>query len=199
MRLMIDTMIAVMLAGVVGGGMWLHRERVASAQRVQQVQAALAQLQEKADYYRTLAKVQEEYVAMGGHGDISPQWFQDDLPINVIVPLDCPWLDLAPEGDYATHPPDPVVTHDGQAGFWYNPSTGVFRARVTPQYTDAATAELYHQVNGAQPVSLAYDDDPDRQPVGYLPTAVATASDPSAPLPAPTSDRPSLLSRPPSR
>jgi len=204
MRLMIDTMIALMLTGVIAGGLFMHRQRATAVDQLQQVRAALATLHEKAEYHRTMAQLEQTLDMAVEAQDISPQWFQDDLPINTFAPLDCPWLDLAPEGDVSGHPPDPVLVRDDQAGFWYNPNTGVFRARVLPQYSEAATVDLYNRVNAAAVTSLAYDDNPHRQPVSYLSTAIATASDPSAPLAAPQSDgmsvlpgRPSLLSRPP--
>src|SRR5690606_29054642 len=71
---------------------------------------------------------------------------------------------VAPEGDTHDHPPDPVLISKEQAGFWYNPALGVFRARVPQQVTAQETLTLYNRVNGTALLSLPVSDDPARQP-----------------------------------
>ena len=75
-------------------------------------------------------------------------WFDNRLPTNIMVPGRQPWLDIAPAEDKSDHPPDPIISAAAQAGFWYNPNRGIFRARVLPQFTDEETLALYNQLNG---------------------------------------------------
>jgi hypothetical protein len=78
---------------------------------------------------------------------VRPKWFNQHLPLNVLVGKQHPWIDLAPKRDAAAHPPDPVIAGPDQAGFWYNPSTGVFRARVPRRGSRKKTLALYNAVN----------------------------------------------------
>ena len=89
--------------------------------------------------------------------------------------------------------------------FWYNPTNGVYRARVPAQANDRETLALYNSVNSAVLDTLPTDYDPHRKPLAYSPgmkPAIALASldyggrivatgelappDPNAPPPAET-------------
>lgn len=175
MRLLIDSLIAAMLLAVLAGVLWLQRDRQQSEQAEQSVAAALNQLSEKTAYHAALQ------LAMTGQQDVGVAidcaWFGDVPPRNALLDEDHPWLDLAPPGDRSVHPPDPVATRSSQAGFWYNPATGIFRARVAPQISEAQTLALYNRINASELERFDELPDLDRQPVAYVP---APSRDPHA-------------------
>ena len=167
-RLMVDGLIALLLVGVLTSVVMHRREQSRRSEEYTQVHEVLAQMHEQA-VYRGVLQVGEDGIA-GFPKDISPLWFPDGLPVNQLVPGSQPWVDVAPENDENDHPPDPIITSPTQAGIWYNPNRGVFRARVTPQWSDSATLELYNVVNETNLEMLVESKDPSRQPVPILPT-----------------------------
>jgi len=167
MRIMIDSLIGLMLVAVVVAVVMLHHERRAGERSVAEVQNALQRLHDQAAYHSALQS------AMAGHDTLlvhmHEAWFGEDLPTNELVSDDRPWLDLAPPGDLGVHPPDPIATGSKQAGFWYNPTTGVFRARVSPVGSEAETLALYNRVNGTSLEAFEQIPDPARRPVAHEP------------------------------
>ncbi len=165
MRLLIDSLIAMMLVAVLAGIILHHRQQQRQLSQYQALHRALAQFREavvsEGARDRSLAN------EWGYPLTISPLWFPEGLPANHLIPGRHPWIDLAPPGDMNDQPPDPVATRPDQAGFWYNPNRGLIRARVTPQFTQQATLSLYNQINGTMLVSLPRSTDPGRQPVTY--------------------------------
>lgn len=165
MRIVIDSLIGLMLIAVLVGVVVLNRGRERDERDVAAVQSALERLHEQAAYHNTVQS------AMAGHQTllvhIHEEWFGGDRPSNVLLDDSHPWIDLAPPGDLGTHPPDPVATEPGQAGFWYNPTTGVFRARVTPRDSEALTLALYNQINGTSLEAFEQIPDPARKPVAH--------------------------------
>jgi len=166
MRLAIDSLIALMLVAVLSGILLSHRQHTEQAVSVQGVQAALSELQTRTILHGALGET--DVNEMGHPTQVSAMWFERGAPVNDLVPPEQPWIDFAPSGDFGHHPPDPVITKPTQAGFWYNPASGVFRARVLPQLSDAATLELYNKVNHASLDSLERDDRPHRQPIPHV-------------------------------
>ena len=97
--------------------------------------------------------------------------------MNTAVPGRQPWLDIAPQGDHSYHPPDAVITRSDQAGFWYNPNRGIFRARVMPQWSPSATLQLYNQLNSVELEDLPqFSDSPERNPLPLV-TVLVVATD----------------------
>jgi len=147
MRWIIDGLIVLMLTTLLAGtGMAWQQSRLKQRQ-ADEVRHALRQLR---DVAFTHAAIDPEL----RHDQLypqklQPQWFAYDPPHNSVVGPSHPWLDVAPEGDMAWHPPDPVVDHSDQAGFWYNPNRGIFRARVPRQFTEQQTLALYNDLNEA--------------------------------------------------
>ena len=167
MRIVIDIMIGLMVVGVVVGGLYLYNSREQSERDVESVRVALQQLQEQAAYHRTVQSAMADRDVLLVH--LHAEWFGDDLPTNSLLSEGRPWIDLAPPGDLGEHPPDPVVYDRTQAGFWYNPTTGVFRARVSPATSEAQTLSLYNEVNGTALPAFEQIPDPSRQPLGHTP------------------------------
>jgi hypothetical protein len=167
MRIVIDIMIALMLIAVVAGGLYLYNSEAQGERKAESVRFALQQLQEQAAYHTTVQS------AMAGHDvllvHLHEQWFGEDVPANALVQGDRPWIDLAPPGDLGEHPPDPVVYNEQQAGFWYNPTTGTFRARVSPASSEAQTLALYNEVNGTALEAFDVIPDTSRKPLAHAP------------------------------
>ncbi|MEM6258051.1 MAG: hypothetical protein AAGI37_07020 [Planctomycetota bacterium] len=166
MRIVIDFMIGLMLVAVVAGGLYLYNSREQNRQDVESVRVALQQFQQQAAYHRTVQSAVAGRDVLLVH--LHPEWFGDNVPANVLLYGDRPWIDLAPPGDLGEHPPDPVVHGEEQAGFWYNPTTGVFRARVSPASSEALTLSLYNEVNGTALAAFEQIPDPSRQPLAHV-------------------------------
>jgi len=166
MRIVIDSLIALMLVGVLVGVLVMHHNRQQSERDVAAVCSALDRLQEQAAYHTAVQSAMVGHDTMLVH--LHEEWFGQDLPTNVLVGQAHPWIDLAPPGDRGQHPPDPVATEQGQAGFWYNPTTGTFRARVTPCSSEAETLALYNQINGTSLAAFEQMPDPSRRPIAHV-------------------------------
>ena len=198
MRLLIDSLIAVMLIGILAGLVLHHRSQQQHAHRLRQVHLALAQLHQQALYHAALRRPEHDPIDpardAGFPQQIQRDWFPDGLPINPLAGVDRPWIDVAPPDDTAAHPPDPVLDSPDQAGFWYNPTVGTIRARVPRQVSEHDTLDLYNHLNGTALTALPRDDTPRRLPIAaqpITPTTVAHAADadPSAdPSTAPSAD-----------
>jgi len=165
MRLLIDSLIAMMLVAVLAGIILHHRQQQRQLSQYQALHTSLTQFREAVVYHGAMDRsIANEW---GYPLTISPLWFPEGLPTNHLIPGRHPWIDIAPPGDMNDQPPDPIATRPGQAGFWYNPNRGVIRARVTRQYTEQAALSLYNQINGTMLVSLPRSSDPSRQPLTY--------------------------------
>jgi hypothetical protein len=164
MRLLIDSIIAVILVVLFGAVVVHYRQEREEILHFQLVHRALSAMQEQALLHRALDQVEDNDANFPA--DIRPEWFDSGAPRNVLAPSQNPWLDIAPKTDRSDEPPDPVIHNRAQAGFWYNPSRGIFRARVAPQFTEAATLDLYNQLNGTALRALPQPADP--YPVTHL-------------------------------
>ena len=175
MRRFTDALILLLVLGFAGAVVH-HRRTVAAADTTGDgVKAALTRLYERASYYGAL---EHSMQATGTPFPlaIEPGWFGQRRPVNTLLGGEHPWLDVAPPGDDAAHPPDPVAVRPGQAGFWYNPARGVFRARVSPHLGDAEALALYNELNGTELTELRRDADPARWPLAYVPGETPAAS-----------------------
>ncbi|MCA9283626.1 MAG: hypothetical protein KDA22_00310 [Phycisphaerales bacterium] len=146
MRLLIDSLVALMLAGVLAGVIVASRDDERMEQRVQAASSELWRLKEEV---MLQAALQRDGLASVPPKEIDPRWFHQDPPRNPLLEDDRPWIDIA-RGVERTleHPVDKAALDRNAALFWYNPSTGALRARVPLQVSDADTLELYNRVNG---------------------------------------------------
>lgn len=168
MRLLVDSLIALMLVSILAGVLWHYRRQQRLLNDYQFIHNALDRLHDQTLYHKALGDVKLN--AEGFPEQIKPRWFGDHLPVNVLVSTSHPWMDIAPADDTSTEPPDPVITDRHQAGLWYNPNNGIFRARVTRQLSDEATLQMYNRVNGTSLTSLPDDDDTrNRAPLAHHP------------------------------
>lgn len=167
MRLVIDSLIALMLVAVLGGVLVMHSRSKQADRAMADTQQALAALHERTAYQTSVQS------ALAGHQQvmvqIDPAWFGEKMPVNLLASADRPWIDLAPPGDLSDHPPDPLIYNQQQAAFWYNPTLNVFRARVEPGLSEAQTLERYNQVNGTSLMAFDEAPDPSRRPMAHVP------------------------------
>ncbi|MEM1444776.1 MAG: hypothetical protein AAGF84_01870 [Planctomycetota bacterium] len=178
MRLLIDSLVALAVIAVVGVFFLQQRSGEQMLAQEQQVRANLELLHERTALHGALRWGQmldkNERPLTQFPIEVLPEWFGGAKPGNVIAAIDQeggerPWLDIAPTGDMSEHPPDPVIVRPGQAGLWYNPNTGVFRARTPLEAGDALTLARYNRLNATSLAALTRDTDPTRQPLAYTP------------------------------
>jgi len=172
-RLLVNSLIALLMTSILATTLLVHRQEQQQAHQIQQVHEALTQMYDQALYHGALGD--EEMGPSGMPITVSPVWFKGGLPLNASIPGRFPWLDIAPPGDLSDQPPDPVINQPHQAGFWYNPNRGIFRARVTPQWSLDDTLLLYNQINMTSLTSLPQSADANRRPLALLPSPSALA------------------------
>jgi len=175
MRLWIDSLIALLLVAVLAIVVGSGSDRVESQARVEATADAVEQMGSSARYQAVMAEAAEALAGVEPQKlpelarHIDPAWFPDGRPINRLLnDADRPWIDVAPAGDTATHPPDPVLVRPAQAQFWFNPTTGQVRARVPMQATQSQTLALYRQANRVELDALPVTAEPDRQPIAMV-------------------------------
>ncbi len=178
MRLLIDSLVALAVVAVVVIYFAQRRSGEATLALEQEVRANLDVLHERTAFHGALRWGQmlenDERPMTKFPVEVMPAWFGGAMPGNVVAATDQeggarPWLDVAPTDDLSEHPPDPVLVRPGQAGLWYNPNTGVFRARTPLEAGDALTLARYNRLNGTSLSALPRDTDPQRQPLAYTP------------------------------
>lgn len=165
MRLLIDSLIAMMLIAILAGVIFHHRQQQDLVRQYNIAHRELASLRDTITYNSAL---EQATLNESGHALYpSPLWFPNGLPSNRLVPGRHPWFDIAPQGDLNDQPPDPIIHSHDQAGYWYNPNLGIIRARVMPLFTEQATLTLYNQINTTMLGSLPRSKDPARQPIPH--------------------------------
>ncbi len=146
MRTVIDTLIAVVLLGMLAGVGWYKLRGAEEDKRVTVTQAALQLIHGQVLYHAGLGDVP---LNKSGHPvSIDAGWFETE-PTNACVEGEAPWMQVAQEAAYRQRHPKKIVADIDHAMFWYNPYLGVVRARVSAQISEQETVTLYNQVNGA--------------------------------------------------
>lgn len=182
MRFLFNSLIALMLVMILVGVLHNRFKKEQSLRDVQSVRLALKTLHETSRLHAALSDA--SVTDVGFSTTLSPEWFSPQVPTNVFLPASHSWVDVAPQDDMNSHPPDPIVTAPDQAGFWYNPSLGIFRARVLPQFTDAQTLTLYNRLNNTALKRLANDRISMREPIRQTFVTPDLRHDPDTPGPA---------------
>lgn len=152
MRLVVDSLIAVMLLAVLAAVLWQQRAQADRIERVEATQHAIRAIESQALFQASLGQV--EVTRRGFPLAIDPAWFTRP-PANAVAPDAERWIDSADAGDAQRFQPDAIIIDGGQPAFWYNAHRGVVRARVAMQASERATIDLYNLVNGT---SLRVDD-----------------------------------------
>jgi hypothetical protein len=140
--------VALSAGAILAAGSHLVGER--SRERdVDETRAALGRIEREV---RVRAATEgAEVNRFGWPASVQPAWFGGGLPENRLATGDRPWLEVAPETQFALEdPPVLIAERSGVASFWYNPGKGIVRARVGLRTTDAATLETYNRVNGTR-------------------------------------------------
>ncbi|QNN22170.1 hypothetical protein HED60_07760 [Planctomycetales bacterium ZRK34] len=146
MRLLFDTILALVLIGVLGGIIWLQRGQEQWLDKVTLVHESLRAIDSKALYFAALGEVDTS--RRGYPLKIDAAWFER-LPINQLFDDQArPWIDIVAEEQSDAFNPARIVGEGDLAAFWYNPYRGIIRARVPMQLTQSATLDMYNLVNG---------------------------------------------------
>lgn len=146
MRLLMDTVVALMLVALLGGVMWQQRTDQEVKSNRDLARAEVRRFQQQIALQSALAKVERN--ERGYPETVDPDWFMGNLPANPLLDFNHPWLEVAgPDQKQLAHPLDRVANAPGIAKFWYNPHMGVLRARVPAEASDAAAIDLYNYIN----------------------------------------------------
>jgi hypothetical protein len=147
MRLIIDSLVALMLAGILAGVVMHNRQREERAGQINSTRDALHQIEQHLKVQIALEKV--ELTDAGWPRTIDPEWFPLQQPRNLLLSEGRTWVEVVgPQDRHMRHPR--TITGDDRAlaAFWYNPYQGIVRARIPAGITDVETVSLYNQVNG---------------------------------------------------
>jgi len=157
MRVLIDTLAAVMVIGLLAG-VALHMHRLGGEQATHdQARFEVARLQQQ--IHRRAALTTAENRERGYPQVIDPEWFQGNLPVNPLLGPDHPWLEVASRSQRdLKHPSVRIASDASIACFWYNPFNGIVRARVPSDVSDAKALDLYNYINECRLGDLFADD-----------------------------------------
>ena len=145
MRLVVDGIIAFVLALVLGAVLLQQQARASELRRVEITQQAVRTIASQALFRGSL---EESEVSRRGYPlTIDQNWFEQP-PANRVAQAAGGWLDVATEAQSQLLHPEQITTQRGGCAFWYNPYRGIVRARVTMLASDQATVDLYNLVNG---------------------------------------------------
>lgn len=147
--------IFLLLAGTVAAWHWGESAREREQRIVRSVREAVMRLEREVRVRS--ATGQTEVNGRGWASTIDPAWFGNDPPVNVLVPSNRPWLEVASEDEQSFT--DPAIRQSvdrNTPAFWYNPATGRVRARVGPMVSDEAAIERYNAVNSTS-VAVLFD------------------------------------------
>lgn len=154
MRLVIDTLIAVMLVVVLGVLVLRQRGEQAMLDSVANVQQSIRAIESQSLYRAALGEV--DATPTGFAVTLESTWFdsppQNELVADHRIRL---WSDAASLKDADRLHPRRITAIGGDASFWYNANRGIVRARVPDQMSQQATVDLYNLVNGT---SVRVDD-----------------------------------------
>lgn len=153
MRLLIDTLVAVMLAGVLAGVVYLQNLDTAHEEQVAETIESIRQIQQQIILQAAL-----EQVALNSAGypeTVDVEWFELAVPQNTLLEGERPWLEVAGIEHRESLNPDRLTASDSTvASFWYNPYQGIVRARVPAEMSDQTALAMYNRVNGTNLTSL---------------------------------------------
>jgi len=153
MRQLLDILVAVMLAGLITGGVLMHRSAERRKEDIAQVKASVASFQGQLHLMRAIIGGDEIPRSIAGYPlEIDPEWFEHGLPGHPLLNDGRPWLEIAgPDQCHLWHPEQRVADDRSLAAFWYNPCQGIVRARVPRTRFESRDAALYAYVNGLSP------------------------------------------------
>ncbi len=149
MRLIIDSLVALMLTGILAGVVMHTRAEQQIEERIEQTLSEVRRFQSQIVLQAAMEKV--EITKRGYPLRVDEAWFAGDLPANPLLGPSYPWVEIAGAGQRdLQHPPNRIAFGHDVAQFWYNPHTGVVRARVPAAVSDATALRLYNRINETQ-------------------------------------------------
>ncbi len=153
MRLIIDSLVALMLVGILGAVVFNWRSEEDLDRNISLTVAEVHRLAAQIELQAALENV--ELTQRGYPRLVMPEWFHGNLPLNPLLESGHPWLEIASVSQHdLRHPPNPIAAGADVAQFWYNPHTGDVRARVPAGVSDAKALEFYNRVNETSLKSL---------------------------------------------
>jgi hypothetical protein len=155
MRLLRDTLVALMLTAILAGVVWHHRHEGSNERAVEETFVAVRTIQRQVLLQSQLGKVEVDQ--RGYPTTIDPEWF-DERPVNALVGSRHPWIEIAPRWQHElSHPPDRAAAGRMHAQFWYNPNKGIVRARVPVDIAESRALRYYNRINQSD-LSALFED-----------------------------------------
>lgn len=149
MRIVIDSLVAMMLAGILAGVVLHNRTRDTEQQNLELTRDNVAYIQRQIMLQAALGKA--EVNERGYPTNVDPEWFGAQLPENPLLSDAHPWLEVAGLSQVGfEHPVDRVAIDRRAAKFWYNPSNGIVRARVPADISDSDALRTYNTINSCE-------------------------------------------------
>lgn len=155
MRFVLDTLVALMVVGLIVGAFMHFKTSRGMEQRVERARMELRRFDTQLSLKAQLGEV--EVSTANYPMSIDPAWFADNLPNNPLLQRGRPLVEIATEQQQdLQHPVERAVSDRDRslAQFWYNPYRGLLRARVPNAGTDSKTLSLYNRVNDSRLPSL---------------------------------------------
>jgi hypothetical protein len=138
MRLLVDTLIALMLVAVLAVLVIKQRVERSQLDRITAAQQSIHALESQALYRAAIGDA--EASTHGYALKLDPLWFTA-APQNALLDDHAirPWVDAVTEDESDRFNPAQIIATGSLASFWYNPSRGLVRARVPEQLSQQAT------------------------------------------------------------
>jgi hypothetical protein len=153
MRLLIDSLVALMLTGILAGVVLHTRSEWRLEDKIELARAEVERFQSQIMLQTALEKVEMSQRGYPARVDVA--WFVGNIPVNPLLGPSHPWLEIAPAKQRDLHhPPNLMAFRHDVAQFWYNPNTGVVRGRVPTEVSDATALRLYNRINGTNLTDL---------------------------------------------
>lgn len=155
------TLLILVLLAAVATLVFVRPASVDGAQRhhddIAEVRTSLTTIRRHVLLHATLN--QESHRVRGHPERIDPAWFGDERPTNPWFGENRPWVEIAPVNRPASranrpHPPCIVALEPTDGTFWYDPRSGVVRARVPAGLMDDEAIALYNAANGTDVHSI---------------------------------------------
>ncbi len=175
-RWFLDIGAALMVVALVGGTIIYYRQQDARESQIEKVSADLRRLELEIKFQAATGSTQ-----LNGRGwpvTIEPEWFDEGAPMNDLVEIGRPWVEVArPVEANLLHPTIRITVEDDLAGFWYNPYQGIVRARVPVMVSDEHALDLYNSVNGTSLASIFQEYDGGSPLLELMPADLGAAPD----------------------
>ena len=146
MRLIIDSLVLLMILGILAGAVLHFRTKQDTEYKIEQARREVQRFSSQIKLQTAMGI--SELTPRGFPVTVDPEWFGGDLPTNPLLGRGHPWLEIARKSHRdLKHPVIKTASDHTIAQFWYNPYLGLLRARVPARSTDVATLKIYNRVN----------------------------------------------------